>query len=63
MTGRTDSRVPVWMSHDKATPLKGILVPREATHPGAHTNADTRAQRPCMNATPSPITIAHSMNI
>ena len=41
MTGRTDSRVPVWMSHDKATPLKGILVPREATLPGAHTNADT----------------------
>lgn len=63
MTRKTDSCVPVWMNHDKATHLKGILVPREAPLPGAHTNADTRAQRPCMNAAPSPMTIARSVNI
>lgn len=61
--GRVDSHVPVWMSHNTATPLKGILVPREAMLLGPRTNADMQAQRPCMNVTPSPITITHSVNI
>lgn len=51
------------MSHDTATPLKGILVPKEAVLLGPRTNTDMQAQRPCMNVTPSPITIARSMNI
>lgn len=51
------------MSQDKATPLKGILVPREAMLLGPRTNTDMQAQRPCMNVTPSLITIAHSVNI